>query len=190
MAERRLAGGKAARVNAWVDEVIELGRPGGRRVLYAGNVYDMPGRQGIQLDGEIPHQCHEPRRRGPWQMDEAYGRPRQVSDAELFTERTVDDINQLRETLIRQGWVTGKLLDPRTGRMCLLGGIQTIDDHSRRDVLREALGRFITKHDQPEVVGAIIGDIAAWNDKSGRTFAEVTDMLDRCARWVKEKING
>jgi hypothetical protein len=104
---------------------------------------------------------------------------------EMFTERTVDDLGKVRDTILERGWIQGNAMT--VDGVCLLGGIgETVGWRTRRNailatVLEIYLGRLVG-------LGRI--GIHTWNDSPVRTFGEVITVLDDCIAWVKEKING
>lgn len=123
---------------------------------------------------------------------DAYPRParwERATDAELFTEETVEDLDLAQQEIIRRGWVQGDYIkyatdsDPSSG-VCLLGGLDCVTANRRSWIVRCTMDRYL----EQAGVG-YEGTIAGWNDEPGRTVHDVLEVLTGASRWVKEKIN-
>jgi hypothetical protein len=117
-----------------------------------------------------------------------------VTEAEVFSERTVADLEATKAVLIEHGWTQGALWS-RSGR-CVLGAMSSVSsraeqhdiraEHDRQMCLHGAFQRYLF-----EVMRVPAGvGIAGWNDANGRTFEEVMTALDGAIIYVKEKINA
>jgi hypothetical protein len=105
-----------------------------------------------------------------------------ITQEEILSETTVDDLELVRQTLIERGWTQGTLRDDATGKVCLLGAVAATPLGHRQQVVRAALQLYL------ESLGQSL-TIPSWNDRRGRTEQEALDFLSDAARWIKEKIN-
>jgi len=96
----------------------------------------------------------------------------------IYKEETVAWLNRLREALIERGWTQGAL-ENGTGEVCLMGGVNRAGCSNMMSI---ALTQLLQ-----EITGS---SVVAWNDATGRTFAEVLDLVDTAILRVKEELAG
>lgn len=103
------------------------------------------------------------------------------TDAEIFSQETVDDLAETRRQIMQRGWIQGVLVG--YFGVCLLGGLAAAQPVLRRQrAASVALQRYLTRKGWRY-------SVAQWNDADGRTVGEVLDVVEQAAAWVKGKIN-
>ncbi len=115
-----------------------------------------------------------------------------VTDAEVYCERTAQEVSRMREIIMERGWVQHTLF--KEGRVCLLGAASVLagdleydEGFRRRKAVTTALTRYLA---QQGLLDPYTGSLPQWNDAKGRTVGEVLDMLEQAAIWVKEKASA
>src|SRR6266498_1604038 len=109
---------------------------------------------------------------------------------ELTREQTLDVLQQAKELLIEQGWAKGQfsVVDPESKKItyCTLGAIGKVltDKYGL-----QAMGAVVYS-DPAKILMRILEnqDIATWNDRAERTFADVMDAFDAAILAAKEEI--
>src|SRR6266498_2094630 len=109
---------------------------------------------------------------------------------ELTREQTLDVLQQAKELLIEQGWTKGQfsVVDPESKKItyCTLGAIGKVltDKYGL-----QAMGAVVYS-DPAKILMRILEnqDIATWNDRAERTFADVMDAFDAAILAAKEEI--
>jgi hypothetical protein len=82
-------------------------------------------------------------------------------------KEAADTITKAHNLLDSKGWVQKKEVDNQ-GRMCLIGALRVANGPGEEEAKR--------------IVRALLGvDITLWNDKEGRTYAEVKTVLQAAA---------
>ena len=121
-------------------------------------------------------------------FDPAMIDPAPVTDAEVYCEATALAIEAMAAEIQRRGWTQGKLTNPDTGAVCLVGGLTRVPAISsrRQSAVLRVLDEYLLASGGYGYYGRDTHP-AAWNDLPTTTYDDVINLCAKTAAWVREK---
>ena len=91
-------------------------------------------------------------------------------------------LEAMADVIEKRGWTQDRLVDTKTGAICLIGGMQAVLASRTNAVVDWGLSTRVQYR-----LHRAVGLLGRWNDELDRTKQEVLDLLRRLAKEARQE---